>query len=257
MEQSDSQIRQLSQGFFEDELRRYGDVVPPSGQDDETLKCLLTLLIDGRKVFDLLDIGCGIGYVARATKALYPEANVLGTDISQTIIAKARELDPEGGVHYQVANELSLPSLTERFDFAICRYSIHHYPKMRSHLREVHRILRPQGTYLVIDVLPDSGQDDDRLNEVFTNVERETTGHIKFYTLKEYEAFADDASLSVAGVERFPLVLDFPKGSPHYHALRGMPEDFRNSVSLGEEDERLQVTLKAAGVYLRRQEETT
>ena len=93
MKDPDNRIRQLSQEFFEAELEEYGDVVQPSGQEDKTLKSLLTHLAEGRRCFSLLDIGCGIGYVAMAAKALFPDAEVIGIDISPAIIAKAREID--------------------------------------------------------------------------------------------------------------------------------------------------------------------
>ncbi len=147
MKDPDNRIRQLSQEFFEAELEEYGDVVQPSGQEDKTLKSLLTHLAEGRRCFSLLDIGCGIGYVAMAAKALFPDAEVIGIDISPAIIAKAREIDSAHLVQYDVATESSMPYESERFDFAVCRLSIHHYPAILPHLREAHRLLKPQGTY--------------------------------------------------------------------------------------------------------------
>ena len=41
-----------------------------------------------------------------------------------------------------VATESKMPYESARFDFAVCRLSIHHYPRILQHLNEVHRLLR-------------------------------------------------------------------------------------------------------------------
>ena len=155
--ESDERIRQLSQQFFEEELERYGDVVPPSGQDDVYLVNLLKILVGDKDSYSLLDIGCGIGYVAKTIKVLYPESYICGIDISPQIIMKAQESDRCQSIHFKVGGELNIPYGNDAFDFAICRFSIHHYPQMVQHLREVHRVLKDEGTYLIIDVVPDEG----------------------------------------------------------------------------------------------------
>lgn len=106
----DTTIRERSRKFFETELERYVDVAPPSVQDDERLKDLLTSLA-ATKNSVFLDIGSGIGYVAASVKELFPDASVCGTDISAKVIKKAKELDHTHTVNFLVANEWNLPFL--------------------------------------------------------------------------------------------------------------------------------------------------
>ncbi len=250
MNESDEKIRQLSQQFFEEELKHYGDVVPPSGQDDVYLVNLLKILGGGKDRFSLLDIGCGIGYVAKTIKILYPESSICGIDISPQIIAKAKKADRCQRINFKVGGELDIPYGNDTFEFAICRFSIHHYPQMVQHLREVHRLLKDEGTYLIIDVVPDEGQYDQWLNDLFITVERDTTGHVKFYTLSEYETFASQSDFTIVKVEHFPLVLDFPKSNPYFeHIKKKKTIEFQKMVSFQEYEGRFSFKLKAAGIF--------
>ncbi len=243
---SDNRIRQLSQQFFEAELEEYGDVIQPSGQEDKYLHSLLTHLASERRSFSLLDIGCGIGYVAMATKALFPAAEVVGIDISPAVIAKAEQLDSQHLIQYDVATESSMPYESDRFDFAVCRMSIHHYPSVLQHLVEVHRLLKPQGTYLIVDVLPDSGKHDEWLNDLFMGRE---DGHVKFYTLVEYESFLQECGYSVRSVEYFPQLLDLSQEHMLYEPIRKTLPEFQEIVSFRQYPKRFSFELKAAGIF--------
>lgn len=249
MNESDEKTRRLSQQFFEEELKGYGDVVPPSGQDDVYLVNLLKLLVSGKDRFSLLDIGCGIGYVAKTVKMLYPESYICGVDISPQIIAEAQEADRCQSINFKVGGELDIPYGSDMFDFAICRFSIHHYPQMVQHLREVHRLLKDKCTYLVIDVVPDEGQYDQWLNDLFITVEQGTTGHVKFYTLSEYETFARQSDFAIVRVDHFPLVLDFPKSNFYFESIRKKTVEFQKMVSFQAYEERFSFKLKAAGIF--------
>lgn len=246
MKDPDNRIRQLSQEFFESELEEYGDVVQPSGQEAKYLNSLLTQLAAERPSFSLLDIGCGIGYVAMATKALFPDAEVVGIDISPDIIAKAMEHDSEHLIQYDVTTESSMPYESDRFDFAVCRMSIHHYPAVLQHLREVHRLLKPQGTYLIIDVVPDRGQHNEWLNDLFMGRE---DGHVKFYTLVEYESLLQQSDYSVRSVEYFPQLLDLSQKHMLYEPIKKMPSEFQEMVSFRQYHNRFLFELKVAGIF--------
>lgn len=252
MNESEEKIRQLSQRFFEEELKHYGDVVPPSGQDDSHLVNLLKILADGKKCFSLLDIGCGIGYVAKTVKTLYPRSKVFGIDISPKIIAKAKKADSSKSIRFDVGKEIDFPYENNSFDFAVCRFSIHHYPQIIQHFQEVYRVLKEEGIYLIIDVLPDIGLYDKWLNDLFIAVERKTAGHVKFYTLNEYESFIRKSHFTIQKVEYFPLVLDFPKSNPFFEQIKNRAIRFQQLVAFQEQENSFSFRMKAAGIYVRK-----
>ncbi len=250
----ENKTRQLSQQFFEAELEEYGDVIQPSGQDDKYLHSLLTHLAAERRSFSLLDIGCGIGYVAMAVKTLFPDAEVFGIDISPAIIGKAKELDSQDLIQYGVATESNMSYESERFDFAVCRFSIHHYPRILQHLSEVHRLLKTQGTYLIIDVVPDRGKYDEWLNDLFMGRE---DGHVKFYTPIEYESLLQQSDYSVRSVEYFPQLLDLSQKHMLYEPIKKMPSEFQEMVSFRQYHNRFSFELKAAGIFAQKTNKST
>ena len=139
------------------------------------------------KEFCLLDIGCGLGKVARIAKEQFPKARVFGVDCSARIVERAKGFGP--GIDYRVCDEVSLPFEDGFFDYATCRMSIHHYPRIEEHLCEVRRVLKENAIYLIMDIVPEEGEQNRCLNQVFLAAERDAPGdgHVKFYTLAEYE----------------------------------------------------------------------
>jgi SAM-dependent methyltransferase len=79
-----------------------------------------------------LDFGCGVGRVTRALARSFDE--VLGLDISPTMIALARELDGGAGAQFAVGAERELRSLPpEDFDFVLSLLVL-------QHLRSAHEV---------------------------------------------------------------------------------------------------------------------
>ena len=151
------EIRERSRTFFEAELDRYQDVSPPSIQDDDRTRRLLESL-PASPESKLVDIGCGTGIVASHLQRLFPQGMVCGLDISPKVIARAKELDRTGSIDFVVATDSELPFPDSVFDSAVCRFSLHHYPDLAAHFREVRRILKAGGIYLIVEILPQAGR---------------------------------------------------------------------------------------------------
>ena len=62
----------------------------------------------------VLDLGTGTGRVARFVAERWPQASVVGADLSAGMIEEARRLG--GGVHYDVADASALPYGDDTFD---------------------------------------------------------------------------------------------------------------------------------------------
>jgi 2-polyprenyl-3-methyl-5-hydroxy-6-metoxy-1,4-benzoquinol methylase len=96
----------------------YARVVAQREQDDPEDSPLLTRLLEclgdvaGR---DVLDAGCGEGFLARILAAR--GARVTGIDLSPRLIQLARRKDPSGTIDYRVADlSRPLPELAGHFD---------------------------------------------------------------------------------------------------------------------------------------------
>jgi ubiquinone/menaquinone biosynthesis C-methylase UbiE len=97
-----------------------------------------------------LDVGCGEGRVTRDLRAL--GHRVVGVDQSASMIAAAREADPEG--EYVVADAAELPFEDGSADLVISFMALMDMDDMAGAVQEVSRVLEPAGRFVVAVVHP-------------------------------------------------------------------------------------------------------
>jgi SAM-dependent methyltransferase len=102
----------------------------------------------------VLDVGCGGGAVAKAVKCERPRLDVHACDLSESAIS-ACKADPQG-VEFRVATAERLPYDDGSMDFVWIFDVLEHVEDPAAVLREVARVLRPEGRFHI--VLPLEGQ---------------------------------------------------------------------------------------------------
>ena len=95
-------------------------------------------------VSEILDLGCGTGRYSTAL-AKYFDANVVGVDPSEKMLAQARQ-KASGRVRYERASGESLPLLDHSVDMVFISMAFHHFERPDLVAQECRRVLRPNGS---------------------------------------------------------------------------------------------------------------
>lgn len=118
---------------------------------------LLALLPSVRPPFRALDIGCGSGHAALMLAEAHPEATIVGVDSSAKMVAHARGLAQKAAVSnvsFVLGDALRLPFEPQSFDIVYSFASIKHWPHPEEGLREIFRVLGPNGSAVVLEADP-------------------------------------------------------------------------------------------------------
>ena len=97
-----------------------------------------------------LDLGCGEGRLSRDLKALGHD--VVGIDASPTMLAAARDMDPD--IETRLADAAALPFDDGAFDCVVAFMSLQDVDDLRGAIRESARVLEPGGRLCLAIVHP-------------------------------------------------------------------------------------------------------
>lgn len=139
-----------------------------------------------------LDIATGAGHTAGALRdAGIP--NVIASDAALAMVTTSVDSFP--GLTGVVADAERLPFAPDTFDAVTCRIAPHHFPDPETFVMEVHRVVRPGGTFALEDnVAPE----DDALESFLNRLEtmRDPT-HIASYRTSTWHQWLEDAGFSI------------------------------------------------------------
>jgi ubiquinone/menaquinone biosynthesis C-methylase UbiE len=109
----------------------------------------------------VLEVAPGPGYLAieLAKRGQYA---IAGLDISRTFvdiaIANARRASVK--IDFEHGNASAMPFADDAFDLIVCRAAFKNFSQPLEALNEMHRVLKPQGRALIIDLRKDASRDD-------------------------------------------------------------------------------------------------
>jgi ubiquinone/menaquinone biosynthesis C-methylase UbiE len=118
----------------------------------------LVELVRPEKHWRALDIATGAGHTAAAFAPHV--AHVIASDITDEMLDEARKLAASKGfanMEAASADAQALPFPDAQFDLVTSRIAPHHFPDVAAFVREVQRVLKPGGTFALVDnIAPDS-----------------------------------------------------------------------------------------------------
>jgi len=117
---------------------------------DASWRDALTALVDVAGA-DVVDLGCGGGTCTRALHEM-GAASVVGVDSSAPILERARsDSGSPAGVAFRLADAAATGLPEACADVVLARALVHHLDDLAPTAREVHRLLRPGGAWVVQD----------------------------------------------------------------------------------------------------------
>jgi len=102
----------------------------------------------------ILDIGAGKGGKAARILRSFPGTDVFAVDPNERRITEAKRNHP--GVRSTVAGAEKLPFDDAFFDKAYSTMALHHFSDLDRAFGEVARVVRPGGSYVILEVEPGS-----------------------------------------------------------------------------------------------------
>ncbi len=109
----------------------------------------------------VLEVAPGPGYLSIELAKL-GKVKVTGLDISETFVKIERENAKEAGVNvdFNHGDASAMPFGDNRFDFAVCVAAFKNFTKPVQAINQFHRVLKPGGTALIVDLRRDASMED-------------------------------------------------------------------------------------------------
>ena len=98
----------------------------------------------------VLDLACGTGDITFMLARQLPKGSAVGLDIVPEMIALAEKKRISQGVtncRFECADIMKMPFPDQSFDRVTCGYALRNVPDVEEALREIHRVLKPGGTF--------------------------------------------------------------------------------------------------------------
>ena len=138
---------------------------------------------------EILEIGCGGGYNIRRILEASKNAKVIGIDISEESVRKAKKINKaELGKRCEIlqGNVGQMPFKDGQFDFATAFETVFFWPNLPVNLLEVFRVIKAGGCFAVINNYGDPSIDWEK-----------KVPCMKRYTVKEIKIFMEAAGFKI------------------------------------------------------------
>ena len=139
--------------ILREEFNRWAEAGRGDGMEQDHLPIALPVLEKMRLAANdnVLDLGCGSGWLSRRLGKMVPEGRVVGMDISDEMIRIARRNSrDQHNLLFVVGEAAEIPWEPNFFTHAISVESAYYWPNPATGAKELFRVLRPRGTAWVL-----------------------------------------------------------------------------------------------------------
>lgn len=209
---SDEQV-----GFYNDLwLRQWRDMITYNPTTRQLERQIHHALLDSGGFQTLLDVGCGNGMNIAAVRRDFPDATLVGADLSPEILALARQnVGPDPGIEFEVL-DLAGDPLSRSFDVVLCNQVLEHIEDDRLAMQNLAAMCK--GTMII--AVPGG-----RYNST-----SRILGHHRHYSRDALVRLAEDAGIEVISARNW----GFPFHSLYKSVLGMLPVEMQRGVGFGE-----------------------
>jgi SAM-dependent methyltransferase len=139
--------------YLREEFNRWAEAGRGEGMEQEHLPIVLPMLARMQLAPDdnVLDVGCGSGWLARLMAEQVPEGRVVGMDISDEMVRRARRNnDAIENAMFVIGEVGEIPWDAQFFTQAVSVESAFYWPDPARAMREIFRVLREGGKAWVL-----------------------------------------------------------------------------------------------------------
>ena len=104
------------------------------------------------KPMNILDIGCGTGYLSNMLFKLYPHANITCLDISLNMLEESHKKN--SSLNYVLSDAENMPFKNNKFDLIVSSFTLHWCFEIEKIFFDIHRFLKDKGLFLFTTVGP-------------------------------------------------------------------------------------------------------
>src|SRR6266851_8138340 len=143
----------MTNSLLREEFNRWAEAGRGEGMEEDHLPITLPVLDLMRiePTDNVLDAGCGAGWLSRRLSELVPEGRVVGMDISDEMVRRARRLSVElDNTMFIVGGVDAIPWDANFFTCGISVESAYYWPDPARGVREVFRVLREGGSAWIL-----------------------------------------------------------------------------------------------------------
>jgi demethylmenaquinone methyltransferase/2-methoxy-6-polyprenyl-1,4-benzoquinol methylase len=152
-----------------------------------------------------LDLASGTGDITFRLAEKYPSGSIIGLDLTEPMIEKARKINKYSNVEFQRGNMCKTNSPDNTFDIITGGYAIRNAPILEEALAEIERIIKPGGTAAFLD---------------FSKVPNKLFQKFEIFLLKLWGGFW--GLLLYRNIEVYTYIAESLKQFPDREQLRGL-----------------------------------
>jgi arsenite methyltransferase len=135
-----------------EEFNRWAEAGRGDGMEQDHLPITLPVLAKMKigAADNVLDVGCGSGWLSRRLGKLAPQGRIVGMDISDEMIRVAQRNSDQRNISFVTGEISKIPAEPDFFHHAISVESSYYWPGPAAGIREIHRVLRRGGAAWIL-----------------------------------------------------------------------------------------------------------